>query len=199
MAARRFIGFGEPRMRVELDKKALFALASDSRLEILKAMQPMRRTVTQLAETLGIDKAAVHRHLKMLEEGGFVKRYEDHGFVYYGLSWKSRDLLSPGENTKVVILLTSSILMLGLVATLSLAILLLDDPVQILVPPKSPEPYDGVPELGIIDQLMQEPALFWAVYAAAAATACASAYGFLKMTRRPRQPGAKPHLGEANP
>lgn len=99
---------GAPEMRVEIDKKALFALASDTRLDILRALLPMRRTVTQLAEALNIDKAAVHRHLKKLEEGGFVKRFEDHGFVYYGLSWKARDILSPNENTRVIVLLSSS-------------------------------------------------------------------------------------------
>jgi len=92
-------------MRIELDKKALFALASDTRVEILRALQSMRRTVTQLADTLEVDKAAVHRHLQKLVEGELVKRYEDHGFVYYGLSWKSRDLLSPTENTKIIVLL----------------------------------------------------------------------------------------------
>lgn len=94
-------------MRIELDKKALFALASDTRVEILRALQPMRRTVTQLADTLEVDKAAVHRHLQKLVEGELVKRYEDHGFVYYGLSWKARDLLSPTENTKIIVLLGS--------------------------------------------------------------------------------------------
>jgi DNA-binding transcriptional ArsR family regulator len=100
-----------PKMKVELDKKALFALASDSRMEILKELQPQRRTVTQLAEALEIDKGAVHRHLKKLEEGGLVTRYEDHGFVYYGLSWKARDIISPGENTKIVITFGVSIVM----------------------------------------------------------------------------------------
>src|SRR5688572_10306233 len=94
---------GEPSMRVDLDKKALFALASDTRLEILRALQPMRRTVTQLAEALDVDKGAVHRHLQKLVDGGLAKRHEDHGFVYYGLSWKARDLLAPNENTKVIV------------------------------------------------------------------------------------------------
>ncbi len=84
------IVLGEKKLRVELDKKALFALASDTRLEILKALQSERRTVSQLAETLGVDKAAVYRHLKKLEEGDFVKREDDHGFVYYRLSWKAQ-------------------------------------------------------------------------------------------------------------
>jgi len=113
------IGAGQ--MRVELDKKSLFALASDTRVDILKSLQPMRRTVTQLAESLGIDKSAVHRHLKKLEEGGLVKRYEDHGFVYYGLSWKARDLMSPTENTKVIVLLSSSWIFMLVAAFLVLA------------------------------------------------------------------------------
>lgn len=99
---------GADAMRVELDKKSLFALASDTRLEILRSLQPMRRTVSQLSDSLGIDKAAVYRHLKKMEDGGLVKRFEDHGFVYYGLSWKARDLLSPSENTRIIVLLSSS-------------------------------------------------------------------------------------------
>ena len=108
-------------MRVELDKKSLFALASDTRLDILRSLQPMRRTVTQLAESLNIDKAAVHRHLKKLEEGGLVKRYEEHGFVYYGLSWKARDLISPNENTRVIVMLSSSWILSILIVFLVLA------------------------------------------------------------------------------
>ena len=108
-------GFEETELRVELDKKALFALASDTRMDILKSLQPNRRTVSQLAEMVGVDKAAVHRHLKKLEDGGFVKREEDHGFVYYGLSWKARDILSPNENTKIVVLITASVVFIGAV------------------------------------------------------------------------------------
>lgn len=108
-------------MRVELDKKSLFALASDTRVDILRSLQPMRRTVSQLAESLDIDKAGVHRHLKKLEEGGLVKRYEDHGFVYYGLSWKARDLMSPNENTRIVVLLSVSTLLILAAVVFSLA------------------------------------------------------------------------------
>lgn len=98
---------GAAKLRVELDKKSLFALASDTRLEMLKSLQPMRRTVSQLSEELGIDKGAIHRHLKKMEEGGLVKRFEEHGFVYYGLTWKARDLISPNESTRVVIILSA--------------------------------------------------------------------------------------------
>ncbi len=111
-------------MRVELDKKALFALASDTRLEILRSLQTMRRTVKQLAEALSIDKAAVHRHLKKLVDGGLVKRYVDHGFVYYGLNRKGQDLLNPNDGTKIVILLSSSIIVFILAALVLAAAML---------------------------------------------------------------------------
>ncbi len=120
-------------MRVELDKKALFALASDTRLEILRSLQTMRRTVKQLADAVGIDKAAVHRHLKKLVEGGLVKRYVDHGFVYYGLNRKGRDLLNPDESTKIVILLSSSLVVFFLVA-LVLATALFAPPFLVTAP-----------------------------------------------------------------
>lgn len=119
-------------MRVELDKKSLFALASDTRVEILRSLQPMRRTVTQLSDSLGIDKAAVHRHLKKMEEGGLVKRYEDHGFVYYGLSWKARDLMSPNENTRIIIML--SLTWVFCIAVVFLLILAFTNVGQELVP-----------------------------------------------------------------
>jgi DNA-binding transcriptional ArsR family regulator len=96
-------------MKVELDKRSLFALASDTRLEMLKALQTNRRTVSQLAELLDIDKAAIYRHLKKLEEGDFVVRTEDHGFVYYALTWRSRDILNPNDKTKIVILISSAL------------------------------------------------------------------------------------------
>ncbi len=177
-------------MRVELDKKALFALASDSRLEILKAMQPMRRTVTQLADCIGIDKAAVHRHLKTLEGGGLVKRYEDHGFVYYGLSWKSRDLLSPGENTRVVILLSSICVMVGIAAILSFALFTLEDPPSPL-PPKGPIDTDpDTVDPWILSDLAGHPVVFWLIFAGVVAGSCASAYGTLRIVKKPAQPGA---------
>lgn len=110
-------------MKVELDRRSLFALASDTRLEILKALETNRRTVSQLADLLGIDKAAVHRHLKKLEEGGFVSRTEDHGFVYYALTWKSRDILNPNDRTKIVILISSSLIcLLAMIVVIYLAV-----------------------------------------------------------------------------
>jgi DNA-binding transcriptional ArsR family regulator len=133
---------GATEMRVELDKKSLFALASDTRLEILRSLQPMRRTVSQLSESLNIDKAAVFRHLKKMEEGGLVKRYEDHGFVYYGLSWKARDLLSPSENTRIVVLLSASWI-LTIITAFFLVAALTTGPSELIFGSDSYGPRDG--------------------------------------------------------
>lgn len=59
-----------------------------------------------------MDKAAVHRHLKKLEEGGLIKKDDDHGFIYYSLTWKARDLISPGDNTRIVVLLSTALVLL---------------------------------------------------------------------------------------
>lgn len=195
MLLEQLIPLREPSMRVELDKKALFALASDTRLDILKSLQPMRRTVTQLADTLGIDKAAVHRHLKTLEEGGFVRRYEDHGFVYYGLSWKSRDLLSPNDNTRVVILLSACIVFIGVLALIAAAVFMAP---EVVFPDAtrgtdyaSGDASEDGP--GIADLATSPDVLLIVVVAVAISTAImVTAAGALRVMRRPRQPGMSP-------
>lgn len=163
MSSKSLLHFGAGSMRVELDKKSLFALASDTRLEILKALQPMRRTVSQLSEALNIDKAAVHRHLKKMEEGGLVVRQEDHGFVYYGLSWKARDLMSPSENTKIVILI-SSVFVFSVMAALFILIgLVATDTVDVpaLIPKGSSGEYSAGEEPSLLSSLAEGSPLGW--------------------------------------
>ena len=185
------------RMKVELDKKSLFALASDTRLEILKSLQPMRRTVSQLAETLDIDKAAVHRHLKKMEEGGLVQRYEDHGFVYYGLSWKARDLISPGENTRIIIMLSCSWILIGMVAFFTAALIISSGS-----PTSYGQPKQTGSELRQIGRVVSE----W--LAPTVIALAASVFGALvlviasvRKTRRPRQsdPGKAENISVVRP
>ncbi len=173
-------------MRVELDKKSLFALASDTRLEILKALQPMRRTVSQLSEALDIDKAAVHRHLKKMEEGGLVVRQEDHGFVYYGLSWKARDLMSPNENTKIVILI-SSVFVFSILAAffLMVGLVAVDVMNQPTLVPKSPS------EGGYSSEVDEFPSIganqAWMILIGFVAAAVIASTLAVRKMRRPRQ------------
>lgn len=136
--------------KVTLDRQALFALASDTRVEILRTLEPMRRTVTQIAEELGLDKAGVHRHLQKLVEGDLVQRQDDHGFVYYGLSWKGRGLLNPNENLKIVIHLALAAVLIGAAVLAVLAA---------LPPPSEALPAGQFHEVGrSLEALFGEPA-----------------------------------------
>jgi len=191
MSSKSLLHRGAGAMRVELDKKSLFALASDTRLEILKALRPMRRTVSQLSEALNIDKAAIHRHLKKMEEGGLVVRQEDHGFVYYGLSWKARDLLSPGENTKIVIMISSVFVFSVLAAFFLLVGLVALGTVD--MPALEPRDSSAGGEYASEDQsalndLSEEPAVVWAApLLGLAAVAVVISVLAIRSMRRPKQ------------
>ncbi len=186
MSHKPLFHLGPDTMRVELDKKSLFALASDTRLEILKALQPMRRTVSQLSEALNIDKAAIHRHLKKMEEGGLVKRFEDHGFVYYGLSWKARDLMSPNENTKIVILISSMFVFSILAALLLVIGLGATDMIPSLAPARGE--YDsGSNEIAFFRMAEDVPAIWVLPMTAFAVAAVTLSVMALRSFRRPRQ------------
>lgn len=187
-------------MRVELDKKSLFALASDTRVDILKKLQPMRRTLTQLSEELDIDKAAIHRHLKKMEEGGLVIRYEDHGFVYYGLSWKARDLLSPNENTKIVIMFSLTwALCIGVVFLVILGMTNLGD--NYLGPSNSPQEYGNGVKFDMKYDLSSSSHLIPFLISTAAAATGAISIGFLgfRRLRRPFSKKARDGPGSSRP
>ncbi len=178
---------GARRMRVELDKKSLFALASDTRLEMLKSLQPMRRTVSQLSEELGIDKGAIHRHLKKMEEGGLVKRFEEHGFVYYGLTWKARDLISPNESTRVVIVLSAIwIALLAVVITMAtFAVVSLNNDSSQLLVPRSGDQYEQVATDGY--SLYNDPLPYFLTAAALGSVAVVVLFMAYRIVRKPLQ------------
>ncbi len=46
-----------------IDRKALFALASETRIEILKKLDKRRMTLTELSESLNMSKTTVKEHL----------------------------------------------------------------------------------------------------------------------------------------
>jgi len=53
------------------------ALAEPSRLEILQALRPGERTVSEILEATGLGQANVSKHLQTLYAGGFVDRRKD--------------------------------------------------------------------------------------------------------------------------
>jgi DNA-binding transcriptional ArsR family regulator len=110
--------------KVVLEQKALEALASETRVGVLKQLGERQRTLTQIARALAMDKAAVYRHLQKLGEGRLVEKDASHAFTYYRLTWQGRAVVRPQDTTRIAIVLGSSLAagigaMLALVAYLT--------------------------------------------------------------------------------
>jgi DNA-binding transcriptional ArsR family regulator len=100
--------------KITLDQESFKALASDTRIEILKRLDHSQRTVTDLANELKVNKSAVYKHLSRLLDAGLVKKVEDNRkWVYYRLSMKGANLLHP-ERVQIALMLSASLLALSL-------------------------------------------------------------------------------------
>jgi DNA-binding transcriptional ArsR family regulator len=91
--------------KVTLDMTAFKALASDTRLSILRALDGKKLNLKELCKVTELNKATLHEHLIKLNEAGLVKKKEreGHKWVYYKLTWKGEGLLHP-ENTRIVVM-----------------------------------------------------------------------------------------------
>jgi len=91
--------------KVTLDMNTFKALASDTRLDILRALDGKKMSLKDIEKATRLNKATLHEHLQKLNEAGLVKRKEreGHKWVYYKLTWKGEGLLHP-ENTRIVVM-----------------------------------------------------------------------------------------------
>jgi len=91
--------------KVTLDMNTFKALASDSRLDILRALDGKKMSLNDISRATKLNKATLHEHLVKLNQAGLVKKYEreGHKWVYYKLTWKGEGLLHP-ENTRIVVM-----------------------------------------------------------------------------------------------
>lgn len=99
--------------KVTLDMSTFKALASDTRLDILKSLDGKKMSLKDMSVATKLNKATLHEHLAKLHEAGLVKRKERNGhkWVYYKLSWKGECLLHP-ENTRIVVLFATTFITL---------------------------------------------------------------------------------------
>ncbi len=99
---------------IRLDKAAFRALASETRVAILKQLAQRRKTLTELAAALGMAPSTLKEHLDSLKAADLVKLCDDgHKWKYYELTRNGRAVLNPGER-KILVLLA-----LGLIAALA--------------------------------------------------------------------------------
>jgi DNA-binding transcriptional ArsR family regulator len=98
--------------RVVVDRQVFDALASDTRVAILKELDERRKTLTELSQKLECNKAAVYKHLSKLVGVGLIKKEEKvHKWIYYSLTWSGKNLLHP-ERVKITLLLSTAVILL---------------------------------------------------------------------------------------
>jgi DNA-binding transcriptional ArsR family regulator len=91
--------------KVTLDQASFRALASETRVAILRALAEHQMTLTELAERLGISKPGVMKHLELLQEAGLVLRdTPERKWIYYRLTTKGERILDPNK-TRIMLAL----------------------------------------------------------------------------------------------
>lgn len=96
--------------KITLDRKTFKALASDTRIEILRKLEERQQTLSDLALEFDMAPSTIKEHLDKLVEANLIK-IVDKGmkWKYYKLTRKGHKLLNPYE-TKVWIVLGTAIL-----------------------------------------------------------------------------------------
>ena len=99
--------------KITLDRAAFKALASDTRLELLRTLDGKKLSLNDISKETNLNKATLHEHLSKLNEAGLVNKKvrEGHKWVYYSLTWKGESLLHP-ENTKIVVMFSATLISL---------------------------------------------------------------------------------------
>jgi DNA-binding transcriptional ArsR family regulator len=132
--------------KITLDRETFKALASDTRLDILKNLDGRPMGLNDIAKVTNLNKATLHEHLAKLNEAGLIKRTEreGHKWVYYKLTWKGESLLHP-ENTRIVVMFTVTFVALA-VAILNIVSYIKGTLIQPVV--ESMEPFKGYLQSG---------------------------------------------------
>ena len=101
--------------KITLDAETFRALASSTRLTVLKALDERRKTLTELARDLQLNKATVHEHMQLLTAAGLVRKRDDEGrkWIYYELTWTGQRILHPEATTTFNLLLSLSVAAAG--------------------------------------------------------------------------------------
>ncbi len=100
--------------KVTLDIDTFKALASDTRLDILRTLDGKKMSLKDISTATKLNKATLHEHLAKLNEAGLVKKREreGHKWVTYKLTWKGEGLLHP-ENTRIVVMFATTFIALA--------------------------------------------------------------------------------------
>jgi len=91
--------------KITLDASTFKALASGTRVSILKTLEKRRHTQSELAAVLDMSIPTIKDHLLEMEKAGLVKRHEEgRKWIYYSLTEKSKCILDPERKRLWIVL-----------------------------------------------------------------------------------------------
>lgn len=186
--------------KITLDADTFKALASSTRLTVLRALDVRRKTLTELAKDLALNKATVHEHLQILTQSGLVaKKDEGRKWIYYELTWRGQKILHPQETTTFSVLLGLGVLSAGGgMAMLGRALdwwlqehPLLDDPAGL------PQPEDAGPRVSSLAADTVTSGTSTAAAPGASTATYASSGSYASSTAPATSTSAPPAMGDA--
>lgn len=100
---------------IVLDRKTFGALAEETRIKILKALRERPKMQSELAKEQKLAVSTIAEHMGKLEAAGLVRaKRGEHKWVYFRLTQKGEQVVSPEKHTGVfVFALSVSLLMIA--------------------------------------------------------------------------------------
>jgi DNA-binding transcriptional ArsR family regulator len=97
----------------KIDKKTIKALATESRVNILRALAQRRKMPSELSKELGLAASTIIGHLGILESAELVER-KDTGrkWIYYELTRKGKNLIKPIIPVEFVVVLSLGLILM---------------------------------------------------------------------------------------
>ncbi|MEM4255167.1 MAG: winged helix-turn-helix domain-containing protein [Candidatus Norongarragalinales archaeon] len=100
--------------KIMLDSSSFKALASETRVLILKELDKKRCTASEIGKIMGISVQAASEHLENLRVAGLVERVDEgRKWIYFTLTEKGKAVLHPDKGKRLWILLSLFALMLA--------------------------------------------------------------------------------------
>ena len=107
--------------KITIDKETLKAIASDSRLNILKSLEKRKKTLSDLSIELKLSNPTIKEHLEVLSKAGLVKKEESlRKWKYYSLTFKGKRLLKPNETRLFLALILTIVGVIGFALLLTI-------------------------------------------------------------------------------
>ncbi|MBU3904927.1 MAG: winged helix-turn-helix domain-containing protein [Nanoarchaeota archaeon] len=103
---------------MDIDRKTIKVLSSDTRIEILKSLKERRKMPSELARELSLRPSTIVSHLEKLQKAGLIDRKETgRKWIYYELTRNGENIIRPKVSVPFVLILT-----LGMILVFSGAI-----------------------------------------------------------------------------